>query len=137
VPDLRELLARTGTIAVVGLSRDPRKDAHAIPARMRAYGWRVIGVNPEAPELLGEPAYPSLADVPDPVDLVNVFRPAEFCADVAREAVAAGARALWLQLGIRSLEARAVADAGGLEYVEDRCIAVEAARLGVRGPRPG
>ena len=128
----RELLERTATIAVVGLSTSPFKDAHRIPAAMQALGYRVIGVHPTAEELLGEPAYRSLYDIPEPVDLVNVFRPADEAADIALEAVEIGAGGLWLQLGIRSADARRIAEGAGLDYVEDRCIAVDARIHGIR-----
>jgi len=100
---------------------------------MQRYGWRIIPVNPHADEIFGEPAYRTLADVPDrPIGLVNVFRPSRDAADVARQAVAAGASALWLQQGIVSAEAHRIADEGGLAYVEDRCLAVERARYALR-----
>jgi hypothetical protein len=81
-------------------------------------------VNPNATEVLGEPAYPSLAAVPEPVDLVDVFRRVEYCTDIARDAAAIGAPALWLQLDLRSAGARAVAEEAGMDYVEDACTAV-------------
>jgi uncharacterized protein len=115
------------TIAVVGLSRDPRKAAHSVPKAMQAAGFRVVPVNPVADELLGERVYRKLADIPEPVELVLVFRPSEDAVAVAREAVAIQAKALWLQLGIESDEARRIAHAAGLLYVEDRCIGVERA----------
>lgn len=118
------LLAEADTIAVVGLSRDPAKSAFSVPANLQAAGFRIIPVNPFADVLLGERVYRSLADIPEPVDLVEVFRPAEQAPDIAREAVAIGARTLWLQQGIVSAEARRIAEAGGLAYVEDRCAAV-------------
>ena len=120
------------TVAVVGLSADPIKSAHSVPAAMQAYGWRVIPVNPHADELLGEKVYRRLADIPGPVEFVNVFRPAADAPDVVRQAVEIGAKAVWLQLGIISPEARAIADEHGLLYVEDRCIAVERARYALR-----
>ena len=128
----REILEQAHTIAVVGLSTSPFKDAHRIPAAMQAMGYRVIGVHPTADELLGEPAYRTLADIPHPVDLVNVFRPADEAADVALQAVEIGAGSLWLQLGIRSVDARRIAEGAGLDYVEDRCIAVDARMYGIR-----
>ena len=131
----KRLLTEFPTITVVGLSADPVKSAHSVPAAMQAYGWRVIPVNPHADELLGEPVYRRLADVPEPVGLVNVFRPAAEAAEVARQAVAVGAKALWLQLGIISAEARDIAESNGLLYVEDRCIAVERARHSIRSPQ--
>lgn len=115
------------TIAVVGLSRDPSKPAHSVPKAMQAAGFRVVPVNPVADELLGERVYRTLAELPEPVELVLVFRPAEEAVAVARQAVAIQAKALWLQLGIESDEARRIAQAAGLLYVEDRCIGVERA----------
>ncbi|WP_433531178.1 CoA-binding protein [Micromonospora sp. CA-263727] len=122
-----QILADSAVIAVVGASRDPGKAAHRVPAEMQRYGWRIIPVNPIADELFGEPVYRSLADIPHPVDLVDVFRPAEEAAEVAREAVAIGAPAVWLQLGIVSPRARQIAQAAGIDYVENRCLIVERA----------
>jgi hypothetical protein len=122
-----QILVESRTIAVVGASRHPYKEAHTVPRQMMRHGWTVIPVNPSATEIWGVPCYPTLAEVPVPVDLVNVFRPSADTPDVARAAVAIGAKALWLQQGIASAEARAIATAGGLDYVEDHCIAVERA----------
>jgi predicted CoA-binding protein len=119
------------TIAVVGLSRDPSKAAHAIPARMQHAGFRVIPVNPFVDEVLGEKSYPKLSDVPFSVEVVLVFRPSGDAGPIAKEAVAIGAKALWLQQGITSAEARHTAEAAGLVYVEDRCIGVERAVHGI------
>src|SRR4029077_4133486 len=96
---------------------------------LQRVGYRCIPVNPNAEEVLGERSYPSLADLPEPIDFVDVFRRVEYCADVAREAAAIGAAALWLQLGLRSAEARDVAEEAGIEYVEDACTAVVHRRL--------
>jgi hypothetical protein len=101
---------------------------------MQRHGWRIIPVNPHADAIFGEPVYRTLADVPGRVGLVDVFRPSWQAADIARQAVAAGATALWLQLGIVSAEARAIAGEAGLLYVEDRCLLVEQRRLGVEAP---
>jgi uncharacterized protein len=128
VAETERLLRTYDTITVVGASRDPGIEAHAIPAQMQKHGWRIIPVNPYADELFGEKAYPTLADVPEPLGLVDVFRPSEDAADIVRQAIAAGATAVWLQLGIVSAEARALAEAAGIAYVEDRCLAVERAR---------
>ena len=129
------LLEEFDTITVVGLSTDPTKAAHSVPAAMQAYGWRVIPVNPHARELLGERVYPTLADIPEPIGLVDVFRPSSDAVEITRQAVAAGAKAVWLQLGIISREARDIAESNGLLYVEDRCIAVERARHAIRKNR--
>ena len=128
----RRMLEEFETFAVVGLSADPTKAAHSVPAAMQAYGWRVIPVNPHADQLLGEQVYRRLADIPDPIEVVNVFRPSAEAADIARQAVEVGAKALWLQLDIRSVEARRIATEAGLLYVEDRCVAVERARHAIR-----
>jgi uncharacterized protein len=92
-------------------------------------GYRVIPVRPLVPEVLGVPCVASLGQIEEPIDVVDVFRRAEFCPQVAEEAVAAGARALWLQLGIVSAEARAIAEAAGLDYVEDECTAIVHRRI--------
>jgi|SRR5438067_3204401 len=117
-------LAAANTIAVVGLSRNPDKAAHAVPASLQAAGFRIIPVHPSANVLLGEKVYRSLADIPEPVDLVDVFRPAREAPGIAREAVSIGAKTLWLQQGIVSAEARSIAEQAGLTYVEDRCTGV-------------
>jgi predicted CoA-binding protein len=119
-----QILAESTTIAVVGASRHPYKVAHSVPLHILRHGWHVIPVNPAMDEVWGVRCYPTLADVPEHVDMVNVFRPSPDCPDIARQAVAIGADALWLQQGIVSAEARDIAIAGGLDYVEDQCIAV-------------
>lgn len=129
--DPAEILERSRTIAVVGMSTDPAKAAYSVPAALQAAGFRIVPVNPNAAEILGETAYASLADVPDPVDVVEVFRPAEEAPDVARQAVQIGAKAVWLQEGIRSGEARRIAKEAGLDYVEDRCMGVERSLHGI------
>lgn len=131
----RRILQEFPTITVVGLSSDPTKAAHSVPAAMQAYGWRVVPVNPHADRLLGEVVYRRLADLPGPCEFVNVFRPSAEAADVARQAAEVGAKALWLQLGIVSAEARQIAESAGLLYVEDRCLAVERARHALHRPR--
>ncbi len=128
-PNLRELLQKIRTIAVVGISTDPAKPGHYVPQYMQQHGYRIVPVNPRYPEVLGERCYPSLAAIPFPVDMVNVFRRAEDCPNVAEQAVAIGSKAIWLQLGIVSEEAAAIANQGGLTVVMDRCLKVEHARL--------
>jgi predicted CoA-binding protein len=124
-----EILRTAQTIAVVGASPDPSRTSHRVMRYLQRVGYRCIPVNPKADEVLGERSYPALADLPEPVDLVDVFRRAEYCADIAREAAAIGAPALWLQLGLRSVDARDVAEEAGMEYVEDACTAVVHRRL--------
>jgi predicted CoA-binding protein len=131
---VRQILTTYDTITVVGASASPAKAAHGVPAHMQRHGWRIIPVNPHASQILGEPVYRTLAEVPGQVGLVDVFRPSPQTPDIARQAVAAGATALWLQLGIASAEARAIAAAAGLLYVENRCLIIEQRRLGLDAP---
>jgi predicted CoA-binding protein len=129
--DIKELLSSSRIIAVVGCSTNPEKDAHKVPLYMKNAGYRVIPVNPFAEEILGEKAYKSLLDIPDDieVDIVNVFRPSKDVPPIAEDAIKIGARALWLQLGIRNDEAAEKAEAAGLKVVQNRCIKVEHGRL--------
>jgi uncharacterized protein len=120
----QEILERSTTIAVVGASRDPNKAGGSVPEGLQRRGFRVIPINPFAEVLFGERVYRSLAEVPEKIDLVDVFRPAADAPEIARQAVAVGAKALWLQEDIRSQEARSIAEAAGLDYVEDECTAV-------------
>jgi len=131
---VERILTTYGSITVVGASAASAKAAHYVPAHMQDHGWRIVPVNRHEDEILGERVYRSLADVPEPVGLVDVFRPSGAAPDIARQAVAAGATALWLQLGIASDEARAIAEDAGLLYVEDRCLIIEQRRLGVDAP---
>jgi predicted CoA-binding protein len=126
-----EILREARTIAVVGASPRPSRPSNGVMEYLLAQGYRVIPVRPrDCDEVLGIPVVASLAEIEEPVDLVDVFRRSEFCADVAREAVAAGAKALWLQLGVVSREARAIAAEAGLDYVEDECTAIVHRLLG-------
>jgi len=119
-----EILEQATTIAVVGASRDPNKAGGSVPAGLQQRGFRIIPINPFADQLFGERVYRSLSEVPVKIDIVDVFRPATDAPEIARQAVAVGATALWLQLDIRSEEARRIAEAAGLDYVEDECTAV-------------
>jgi uncharacterized protein len=129
--DLRQLLTDTKVIAVVGLSANPDRASNQVAWYLHHQGYRIFGVNPASkdPEVFGVPMVASLDQVPEPIDIVDVFRRPEHTPDVAREAVAVGAKALWLQLGIANPEARAIAEEAGLTYVEDRCLKVEHASL--------
>jgi len=120
-----QILREARTIAVVGASPRPERPSHGVARYLERAGYRVLRVNPFCADY-----WPSLASLEEPVDLVDVFRRAEFCADVAREAAAVGAPALWLQLGVRSAEARQVALASGMDYVEDACTAIVHRDLG-------
>lgn len=129
---IESILRDYDTITVVGASANPAKAAYDVPAYMQQRGWRIIPVNPHADEIVGERVYRTLADVPEQVGLVDVFRPASDAVDIAEQAVAAGATALWLQLGIRSAPAREIAESAGLRYVEDRCLIIEQRRTGIQ-----
>ena len=127
-----QILETATTIAVVGASRDPRKAGGSVPYGLQQRGFRIIPVNPYADELFGERVYRSLAEVKEHVDVVDVFRPASDAPEIARQAVQIGAGALWLQLDIRSEEARRIAVAAGIDYVEDQCTAVISALHSIR-----
>ena len=123
------VLRRSKRIAVVGASATPGKDAHEIPKYVADHGYDVVPVNPRGGEIFGRTAYRSLAEVPGPIDLVDVFRPSEEAPGIAREAAAAGAKGLWLQTGLTSDEAARIAKEAGMAYVEDACIRVVARRI--------
>ena len=126
-----EILSEAHTIALVGASPNPSRPSHQVMRYLLGAGYRVIPVRPLVPEVLAVPCVASLEEIDEPIDLVDVFRRAEFCPQVAKDAVAAGASALWLQLGIVSPEARAIAEAAGLDYVENECTAIVHRAMGV------
>ena len=119
-----EILTEARTIALVGASPRPERPSNGVMRYLLEEGYRVIPVRPHRSEILGIPCVDSVTEIEEPVDLVDVFRRAEFCPDVAEQAVAAGAKALWLQLGIVSPEARAIAQRARMDYVENACTAV-------------
>jgi uncharacterized protein len=125
-----EILSEAHTIALVGASPNPARPSNSVMRYLLGAGYRVIPVRPLVREVLGEPCVASLAEIDDPIDVVDVFRRAEFCPQVAEDAMAARAGALWLQLGIVSPEARAIAVSGGLDYVENECTAIVHRALG-------
>ncbi|HET7418769.1 MAG TPA: CoA-binding protein [Candidatus Dormibacteraeota bacterium] len=127
-----EILESAKTIAVVGASRDADKAGGSVPFGLQRRGFRIIPINPYADTLFGEKVYRSLLDVPEKIDLVDVFRPSADAPEIARQAAAVGAKALWLQLDIRSDEARHIAEAAGMEYVEDECTGVVASLHRIR-----
>ena len=133
--DLKALLTSAATIAMVGASSNADKASHGIMQKLQRAGYRVVPVNPRETEVLGERAYPSLADVPERVDIVDVFRRPEDTPAIADEAVAIGAKALWLQTGITNDDAAARATAGGLMVVMDACIGATHALLQIP-PKP-
>lgn len=132
--EIRAILARPTAVAVIGCSDNPDRDSLRIAMLLRGKGFRVIPVNPQlAPDalmpVLGERCYPDLASIPDPVEIVDVFRRSEFVAEVADQAIAKGARVLWCQLGVIDLDAARRARTAGLTVVMDRCPAIEYRRL--------
>ena len=127
-----EILEGVRTIAVVGASRDPGKAGGSVPYSLQKRGFRIIPINPYADMLFGEKVYRSLLDVPEKIDLVDVFRPAADAQAIARQAAAVGAKALWLQLDISSTEARRIAVEAGMDYVEDECTGVVASLHRIR-----
>ena len=116
------LLKKTKTIAVVGLSPNVARASHGVAQAMQGFGFRVIPVHPAAQEILGEKVYARLADIPEPIDLVDVFRSAEFIDGVVDECLALGLKAIWIQEGIVNEPAAARAQAGGMTVIMDRCI---------------
>ena len=129
--ELRHIYAEAKTIAVVGASHDEEKPAHSVPAFLQRAGYTIVPVTPKPGDVLGEPSVASLRDIEGSVDVVDVFRPAEEAPDIAHDAVAIGAKVLWLQEGIVSDEAAAIARAGGLTVVMDLCMRKTYQRLGL------
>ncbi|MDP6375314.1 MAG: CoA-binding protein [Pseudomonadales bacterium] len=115
-------------VAIVGLSSNHLRASHFVGYYLKRHGYEIVPVNPREEEILGAKSYPSLSDVPGAIDTVDVFRAPDAVPDIAREAVAIGARALWLQFGVISEEGVAIAEDGGLDIVMDRCIKIEHAR---------
>jgi predicted CoA-binding protein len=126
---LRRILRESRVIAVVGLSADWYRPSYFAAKYMQEHGYRVIPVNPKYPEILGEKCYRSLRDIPEKVDLVDVFRKTADVMPIAEDAIAIGAKVLWQQLGVRNEAAAAKAQAAGLETVMDRCVKIEHGRL--------
>ena len=126
---LRAILANYRNVAVVGLSPDPDRPSNRVAQYLLENGYNVIPINPVVDEVLGLRSYPSLEDVPDPIEIVDVFRRSEHVPDIARAAVAIGAKALWTQLGVMSEEGAEIAASAGLEVVMDRCALIEHRRL--------
>ncbi len=129
IPTLRRILKESHSVAVVGLSASWHRPSYFAAKYLKDHGFRVIPVNPRYDEVLGERCYPALAEIPEPVDVVDCFRRAEEIPELARQAVAIGAKVLWMQLGVVSEEGARIAREGGLEVVMDRCMKIEYARL--------
>ncbi len=129
IPTLRRILKDCRTIAVVGLSAEWHRPSYFAAKYMQQHGYRIVPVNPKYPEILGEPSYARLEDIPFPVDMVDVFRKEQDIPPIAQSAAAIGAKCLWQQLGLRSQEADRIATEAGLDSVWDRCVKIEHARL--------
>jgi predicted CoA-binding protein len=122
---IERILRTARTIATVGLSNDPEKPSHKIPAYLQSQGYRIIPVNPHVESALGERAFASLSEVPEAIDVVQIFRPSAEVGPVVDEAIAVGAKAVWMQLGIANEEAAAKARAAGLDVVMNQCMKVQ------------
>jgi len=122
---IRKVLGYARRVAVVGLSPRPYRDSNSVAATMQAWGYEVVPVNPNVDEVLGVRCYPSLEEVPGEIDLVDVFRRPEALLGIAESAASVGAKALWLQLGLSSPAVTDVANAAGMDLVDDRCLMVE------------
>jgi predicted CoA-binding protein len=126
---IKEVLSTPRTVAVVGCSPNPERDSHRIAKLLQARGHRVIPVNPGHQEILGEACYPSLRDIPEPVDMVDIFRRSEHVAPIVDDAIESGAKIVWMQLGVIDEQAAAKAQEAGLIVIMDRCPAIEYRRL--------
>lgn len=129
ISELRRILKSCRTIAVVGLSAEWHRPSFFAAKYMQQHGYRIVPVNPRYPEILGERCFPSLEDIPHPVDMVDVFRRTEEVLPIARQAVAIGAKCLWQQIGVKNEAAAQLAREAGLDTVMDRCVKIEHARL--------
>jgi len=129
IESLRRILRETRVIAIVGLSADWFRPSYFAAKYLQEHGYRIIPVNPKYPEILGEKCYKSLRDIPEKVDVVDVFRKAADVMPIVEEAIAIGAKVLWQQLGVRNVAAAEKAEAAGLEAVVDRCMKIEHGRL--------
>ena len=123
--DIRSILEESKTVAVVGLSPREERDSHRVAKYLQSQGYRIIPVNPNADEILGERSYPDLASVPEPIDVVDVFRRSEAVPEIVEEAIKVGARTVWMQQGVIHEEAAARAREAGLQVVMDRCMMIE------------
>ena len=125
--DIKEILSKNKTIAMIGVSKDPSKPSAIVMKYMQKYGFRVIPVNPKAKgeKILGEEVFAKLEEIKIPIDMVDVFRPSKEALDIANDTVKIGAKVLWLQLGISSNEAKEVVESNNIDYVENRCTKME------------
>ena len=126
--EIKQILSMKN-VAVVGMSKDPNKDAHHVPKYLIENGYNVIPVNPTAEEILGRKCYKSLLDVPDKIDIVDVFRPSEHVPPIVKDAITKGVKVVWMQLGISNNEAAQEASEHGIKVVYNRCMLIEHGRL--------
>jgi predicted CoA-binding protein len=127
--EIKDILSKYKTVAVIGMSKNPEKDAFLIPAYLKKLGYKVIPVNPSANEILGEKAYPKLSEIPGDVDIVDVFRPSEDVPNYVDEVILKNPKVFWLQLGIENKEAEEKVAATGIKVVFNRCMMAEHRRL--------
>ena len=125
--DIKNILSKYKNIAMIGVSNDPTKASTIVMRYMQKYGFKVYPVNPKAKgqKILGEKVFEKITDIKDPVDIVDVFRPSREVLDIARDTINIGAKVLWLQLGIRSEEAKKIVENNKIEYIEDKCTKME------------
>ncbi|MDA9652491.1 CoA-binding protein [bacterium] len=125
--DIKEILSKNKTIAMIGVSKDPSKPSTIVMKYMQKYGFRVIPVNPKAKgeKILGEEVFAKLEEIKIPIDMVDVFRPSKEALEIAKDTVKIGAKVLWLQLGISSNEAKEVVESNNIDYIENRCTKME------------
>ena len=125
--EIKDILSKYNTIAMIGVSNDPTKASTIVMKYMQKYGFKVYPVNPKAKgqKILGEEVFEKITDIKDPVDIVDVFRPSKEALDIAKDTINIGAKVLWLQLGIKSEEAKKIVENNKIEYVEDKCTKME------------
>ena len=125
--EIKDILSKYTTIAMIGVSKDPTKPSTIVMKYMQKYGYKVFPVNPSAKgeKILGEKVFGKLDEIKTPIDIVDVFRPSEEVIEIAKETVKVKAKVLWLQLGIRSMEAKKIVEDNQIEYIEDRCTKME------------
>ena len=125
--DIKEILSKYKSIAMIGVSNDPTKASTIVMKYMQKYGYKVYPVNPSAKgqKILGEEVFSKITEIKDPVDIVDVFRPSKEALDIAKDTVKIGAKVLWLQLGIKSDAARSIVEAENIEYIENKCTKME------------
>ena len=125
--EIKDILSKNKTIAMIGVSKDPTKTSTIVMKYMQKYGYKVFPVNPSAKgeKILGEKVFGKLDEIKTRIDIVDVFRPSEEAIDIAKETVKVKAKVLWLQLGIRSMEAKKIVEDNQIEYIEDRCTKME------------